>query len=101
MFYPVARVLLKAKPEDELFLYYGNSHVLAPRYDLGLVASQLLAAEKADATLGPEEQLKKSSWSESRAAGKGGVLFWGILGLVVAVLLLVISRLLPKSAPPG
>jgi len=34
-------------------------------------------------------------------AGQGGVLFWGILALVVVVLLFIISRLLPKSQPPA
>ena len=34
--------------------------------------------------------------------GQGGVVFWGILALVVVVLLVIISRLLPKSPPtPG
>ena len=45
-FYPATRILFKAKPDDELFLYYGNPHVAPPRYDLSLVAEQLLAAEK-------------------------------------------------------
>jgi len=61
----------------------------------------LLAADKAVATLGTEEQLKKSSWAEGQTPGKGGVLFWGILAVVVIGLLVIISRLLPKSqAPP-
>ena len=30
-------------------------------------------------------------------AGKGGVVFWGILAVVVVGLLFVISRLLPKA----
>jgi hypothetical protein len=101
VFYPATRMLFKARPQDELFLYYGHARVVPPRYDLGLVAGQLLTAEKAIATLGSEEQLKKPLWSEGRAAGKGGVLFWGILALVVAVLLIVIARLLPKSPPPA
>ena len=100
VFYSVTRVVFKAKPEDALFLYYGNRQVAPPRYDLTLVAAQLLAADKAPASLAPEEQLKKASWREGRAAGKGGVVFWGILALVVVVLLAIISRLLPKSSPP-
>ncbi len=100
-FYPATRILFKTKPDDGLFLYYGNPSVSPPSYDLSLVAEQLLAAEKNVASLSAEEQLKKSSWYENQIPGRGGVLFWGILGLVVVVLLVVISLLLPKSLPPA
>lgn len=97
LFYPATRILFKANPGDKLFLYYGNPSVNSPRYDLSLVAGDLLAASKSDASLGPEEQLKKSWRSELGKAGKGGVVFWAVLGLVVVALLLVIAKLLPKS----
>ena len=99
LFYPASRVLFKAKPDDAIFLYYGNPRASSPRYDLSLVASQLLAADKTPASLASEEQLKKSSWAEGRTPGKGGVVFWGILALVVVALLIIISRLLPKASP--
>ena len=74
-FYPATRVLFKAQPADELLLYYGNPQAAAPRYDLSLVAGQLLAADQAEAALGAEEQLKKS-WGEghrpARAASCSG-----------------------------
>ncbi|MGA2867096.1 MAG: hypothetical protein ABSF95_21685 [Verrucomicrobiota bacterium] len=101
LFYPATRVLFQAKPGDELFLYYGNPRAAAPRYDLSLVAGQLLAADKTAAALATEEQLKKRSWAESQTPGKGGLVFWGILALVVVVLLFIISRLLPKSSEPA
>jgi hypothetical protein len=100
LFYPATRILFKARSGDEVFLYYGNPRVASPRYDLSLVAGQLLAADKAAASLAAEEQLRKSSWRENEIAGKGGVVFWGILAVVVVVLLIIISRLLPKSPPP-
>ncbi|MGD0252604.1 MAG: DUF3999 family protein [Verrucomicrobiota bacterium] len=100
-FYPATRVLFKARPDDELFLYYGNPRVASPSYDLSLVAGQLLAADKATASLAAEQQLRKSSWREHEIPGTGGVVFWGILALVVVVLLIIISRLLPKSPPSG
>lgn len=100
-FYPATRLLFKAKADEALFLYYGNPRVLPPSYDLSLVAGGLLAADKATATLGPEERLKKSSWAESQKPGKGGIVFWGILAVVVIGLLVVISRLLPKTPPPA
>jgi hypothetical protein len=64
---------------------------------LSLVAAQLLAADKYSASLSDEQQLKKSSWHENEVPGKGGIVFWGILAVVVVVLLVIISRLLPKS----
>jgi hypothetical protein len=99
-FYPATRVLFKAKPDDELFLYYGNPRVAPPRYDLSLVANQLFAADKKVVSLSGEQQLKKSSWRENEVPGKGGIVFWGILAVVVVVLLVIISRLLPKSQTP-
>jgi hypothetical protein len=100
LFHPVTRLLFKARANDDLQLYYGNPRVAAPRYDLSLVSGQLLVAEKSIATLVAQQQLKKSSWAEGRTPGKGGVVFWGILALVVVGLLVVISRLLPKSQTP-
>jgi hypothetical protein len=99
LFYPATRILFKAKSGDALFLYYGNPRVIPPRYDLSLVAGQLLAADRIIATPAAEQQLRKSSWREHEIPGKGGVVFWGILALVVVVLLVIISRLLPKSPP--
>jgi hypothetical protein len=100
-FYPATRVLFKATPDDELFLYYGNPHISPPHYDLSLVAGELLAADKKIALLSDEQQLKKSSWRENQVPGKGSVIFWGILAVVIVVLLVIISRLLPKSQTPG
>jgi hypothetical protein len=100
MFYAATRILFKAKPGDELFLYYGHRQAAPPRYDLSLVADQLLAAEKNVALLSGEEQLKKTSWRVGPAQGQGGLIFWAMLAVVVVVLLLIIARLLPKPPPP-
>ena len=54
VFYPVTRVLFKAPAEPATFLYYGNSSVGSPQYDLDLIAPQLLAEEKTIGTLGAE-----------------------------------------------
>ncbi len=99
--YDVTRLLFKAGPDTPVFLYYGNAQSAAPRYDLSLVGAQLLAAEKIVPTLGAEERMTGSSFAQTLAlAGKSGWLFWGMLGLVVAVLLAVIARLLPKTPAP-
>jgi hypothetical protein len=99
LFLPLTRVLFKARPEDELVLYYGNPNTPAPRYDLGLVAGELLSAEKSPASLSPQEQLRKTR--DPAAAGAGGLWFWAALAVVIVVLLAVISRLLPKTASPA
>jgi hypothetical protein len=98
--YPATRVLFKAQPADELRLYYGDPRATAPHYDLSLVAGQLLTADHGEATLGAEEQLKKP-WAEAYHPGKGGIVFWAMLGVVVVVLLIIVARLLPQSQQPG
>lgn len=98
-FYGVKRILFKGAADTHL--YYGNRRAGAPRYDLGLVAAQMLGADKAVASLGPEERVGKGPWPDRTAlAGKSGVVFWGVLAVVVAILLFVIARLLPKGAAP-
>jgi hypothetical protein len=94
--YPVTRLLFKADEGDNLFLFYGHPDSSAPRYDLSLVAGQLLSAEKMEARPGAEESLAASG--RPGKAGKGGVLFWGVLALVVCALLAIISQLLPKTS---
>jgi hypothetical protein len=98
--YPASRILFKAQPADQLLLYYGNPQAVAPHYDLSLVAGQLLAADQAEASLTAEEQLKKT-WGEVHRPGQGGIVFWGILAVVVVALLVIISRLLPQSSGPA
>ena len=100
LYHPVTRMLFKTAATAPASLYYGNREVSAPSYDLSLVARQLLVADRTPVSLGAEERLKKSGWPDAAEAGKGGVLFWGALGLVVVVLLVLISRLLP-SKPAG
>ncbi len=97
-FYPATRLLFKGKADEQLMLYYGNARSSAPSYDLRLVAGHLLGARKNEAVAGPEEPLGKTSWAGGQA-GQGGIIFWGILALVVIVLLGLISRLLPKAPP--
>ena len=105
--YSVARLLFKTDPgppapsaSNWLALYYGNRATAAPRYDLALVTVQILAAEKFVATLGPGESARAGGWAEKALAGsRAGMLFWGVLALVVLGLLVVVAKLLPK--PPG
>jgi hypothetical protein len=96
--WPATRLFLKTAANENVFMFYGNATARTPQYDLSLVANQLLLAEKQNATLGPEEQLKKPSWAERRTPGQTGFLFWGALVLVVGALLFLIARMIPKDA---
>jgi hypothetical protein len=100
LYYPVTRILFKSQSTDDLFIYYGNADAFTPRYDLSLVANQLLTAQKTAAHPGAEELLKKGPWQPGRTRANGGFIFWGALALVVVVLLTIISRLLPKLPKP-
>lgn len=97
--HPVARLLFKTDAAP-VALYYGNRQIGAPRYDLALVAGQILRAEKSVATLAAEEKLKSDGWTKTAlGGGRGGVVFWAVLALVVVALLVVVAKLLPK--PPA
>ena len=90
------------KTTESPALYYGNPSSSSARYDLNLVAMKLLSADKAIAALGAEETLTKAAWTEGGLlTGVRVWLFWNILVLVVAGLIAVIVRLLPKPPAPG
>ena len=99
-YYPVTRVVFKATPDpaQPVWLYYGNLDATAPRYDLTLVAGELLKAERSTVTAGPEENLSpKPSLVGQTLTGSTRYIFWGALALVVIVLLAIMSRFLPKA----
>ncbi len=99
--YTLDRIFFKVPDENgQIFLYYGNDKAAPPRYELDLIASQLMAAEKGKAAAGPEQALRGPSWSGSgMLAGNAGVVFWVALAVVVAALLFIIARLLPPQKP--
>ncbi|MFA6030404.1 MAG: hypothetical protein WC969_11160 [Elusimicrobiota bacterium] len=101
-YYTAPRLLFKAAPGKELFLYYGQKNVSAPVYDLRLASRELLSKMPGEASLGKEEGLAVSPWWEVAApSGVGKWLFWGALALVVVALLFVIARLLPEEPAGG
>lgn len=95
--YPVVRLVFKTAETDGLVLAYDQPAAAAPRYDLGLVAPRLLAAPRLIAKLGPEESRPPSFMQGALQGLKGGAIFWSALALVVAVLLVVVARMLPKA----
>ena len=98
--YPVTRVIVKT-PSDStqpIWIYYGNPGAASPRYDVALIANQVLRAERTPATLGRQENMhSKSERIIQTLSGSSLYVFWGVLAVVVVALLLLISRLLPKT----
>jgi hypothetical protein len=99
--YPVTRAVFVATNDstEPVWLYYGNPEVSAPRYDVSLVAKQLLGAERQTATAGAEEG-GTGTTIVTTLTGARRYIFWGALALAVVTLLIVISRLLPKTEQP-
>jgi hypothetical protein len=98
--YPVSRIVFKTASDSTqpIWIYYGNPDAALPRYDVELIADQLFRAERALATLGRQENMhSKTERIIQTLSGSSLYVFWGILGLVVAALLFLISRLLPKA----
>ena len=101
-YYPVTRVVFKTGTNSTLSLYYGNPEAASPRYDVSLIADQLLRAERSPAILGAQggSGLSAERFSQS-LGGSARYIFWGVLGIVVIGLLVLISRLLPRTSNPG
>jgi hypothetical protein len=95
-YYPATRVIFTSAKSQPITLYYGNDEAAAPRYDAKLIAAQLLRSERMAAALGPQETLKSERVRET-LSGSARYIFWGVLGIVVVALLVLISRLLPKA----
>jgi len=77
-------------------LLCGNSEVGPARYDLVLIAPQILGAPKQRASLGGETTAAGAGLQQWVTGRAGMVLLWLVLGGVVVVLLVVVARLLPK-----
>lgn len=95
-YYPVTRIIFASRKSQLTALYYGNEEANAPSYDAKLIAGQLLRSELTPAALGPQETLKSERAKET-LAGSARYAFWAALGIVVIALLVLISRLLPKT----
>lgn len=95
---PVTRVLFKSGAGMPCEIYYGNPNAFHPKYDLSLVAADLLEADPVEVQPGSEVRLGNKPWfADESMTGVGGILLWGVLGLVVIGLLAVIARMLPKT----
>jgi hypothetical protein len=91
---PSYRLRFVREAGASLRLVYGRADLAAPRYDIELIAPRLLDAAAEEVTPQPEDQ---------RAAvfsGTPRLVFWGVLGVVVIALLVLIARLV-RNGPPA
>jgi hypothetical protein len=95
-YYPVTRIIFASPKSQSVVLYYGNEEAAAPRYDAKLIATQLLRSDRTPAVPGSQEILKSERVTEA-LTGSARYIFWGVLGIVVIALLILISRLLPET----
>jgi hypothetical protein len=98
--YFVTRVIFKSPADSAapFWLYYGNRDAASPHYDVTLVATELLHAERQTASAGAEEAVKPSTAAGDVLTGSSRYIFWGVLGLVVVGLLGLVARFVPKAA---
>jgi hypothetical protein len=90
-------LVLKLSESAPLNLYYGNPKMWAPRYDLSLVRGELLSADKQLAVLGEVEVLHPEASRKRGDVNAGSPWLWVALGLVVALLLVVVAKMIPRG----
>lgn len=96
--FPVVQLVFKVADFAPVHLCYGNPRASSPRYDLRLVQTELAAATKINAMLGPAEPLKPERRPVVTSPGAGSVWLWIALAVVVGGLLLVVAKMLPKES---
>ena len=95
--HPVVRLVFATDAPGEVALYYDNPKAGPARYDLAMVAPQLLRSRRIELPLGDVEILKPRAGAKPFGE-KSGILFWVILAAVVVALLFFVARLLPATA---
>lgn len=96
--HPVVSLLFRVADTTPVHLCYGNRRATHTRYDLQLVRREFETATKVSATLGDEEKLPGYQADPAYASGKGSPWLWAALVLVVAALLWIVAKMLPKQA---
>jgi hypothetical protein len=95
--YDAPVLVAKVTDSSPVFLCYGNPKATTPQYDLRLVRDELLAAPPEPASLGEEEILKPDP-GDGPAMDAGSPWLWLALGGVVAALLTIVAKLLPRQS---
>ena len=91
---PAYRLRLFREQGAALRLAYGRADLAPPRYDLALLAPQLLGVAVTDVAAANEEPSRADA---STAALVSPRVFWAVLGAAVLVLIAMIVRLLRKE----
>jgi hypothetical protein len=90
-------IRLFRRPDLPLRLIYGKDRLPAPRYDLQLLAPQVMGRLAEEVAPGPEQRFGPSA-APSAAEMVPPVVFWSVLSLAVLVLLVLIARLMRREA---
>jgi hypothetical protein len=91
---PSYRIRFFRQPDASLTLLYGRRDIGAPSYDLALLTPRLLDAQAQEVTIGEESGGAQTPGRTARWV------FWGVLGVAVLVLLLMIARLVRSGPVP-
>ena len=94
---PSYALRLFRRPDLALRLVYGRDDIQAPRYDLQLLAPQLMGRRANDVVPGPEQQFSPDVRDDRRRPCSPTV-FWAALALAVVVLLVLVVRLIRRDA---
>ena len=93
--YAAPSIIAKITDGSALFLYYDNPKAPAPRYDVQLVSSELPAPGQAPSPLAAEEILLPAP-HQRPPLETGPPWLWVALSGVVAALLVIVAKLLPR-----
>jgi hypothetical protein len=95
---PAYRLRLFRERGAALRLAYGRTDLTPPRYDLALLAPQLLGVAATEIAAGVEQPQRSAATTAVLVSPR---LFWAVLAVAVLVLLTMIVRLLKKETQPG
>jgi hypothetical protein len=96
MLLPSYRLRFFRERDASLRLAYGRPDLDAPRYDLALLAPQLLGAAAVDVAAGAEERAGASTAVSELVSPR---LFWALLAVAVVALIGMIVRLARRAEP--
>jgi len=91
---PAYRLRLFRERGAALRLAYGREDLTPPRYDLALLAPQVLGVAATEIAAGAEERQRSAGTTAALVSPR---LFWAVLAVAVLVLLALIVRLLKKE----
>jgi len=93
---PSYAIRLHRPADTPLRLIYGKDNIAPPRYDLQLLAPQVMGRVAQEVAAGPEQAFSAAS-TINTAAALSPVVFWSVLGLAVLVLLGMVVKLMRRE----